>query len=101
MLNNLVENALRHTPAGGVVNVRAARRGEGVEINVIDTGPGISETDRARVFDRFYRGADDLNAVAGSGLGLSIVKAIVDRHGGRIGLHQPDEGTGLEVRVAL
>ena len=106
LLNNLVENALRYTPAGGVVNVTASRAGDGVIMSVADTGPGIPECERSRVFDRFYRGLDvpdssGMDAVAGSGLGLSIVKVIADRHGGTVTLRTPANGSGLEVQVAF
>lgn len=104
LLNNLVENALRYTPQGGVVDVEAGRRGEQPELRVIDSGPGIPEPERQRVFDRFYR-CEDAPALArdggGSGLGLAIVQAIAERHGAVVSLHTPASGQGLEVRVAF
>ena len=104
LLNNLVENALRYTPQGGVVDVEAGRRGEQPELRVIDSGPGISEPERQRVFDRFYR-CEDAPALArdggGSGLGLAIVQAIAERHDAVVSLHTPASGQGLEVRVAF
>ena len=102
LLNNLVENALRYTPAGGVVDVEAGLRHGRAELRVIDNGPGIPEALRERVFDRFFRG-EDAAALArdkgGSGLGLAIVRAIAERHGARVSLHTPASGNGLEVRV--
>jgi signal transduction histidine kinase len=86
---NLLENAVRHTPRGGRVEVRAHRSlpGEppGVTIEVLDEGPGIAEADRERVFERFYR-ADAARASrdGGAGLGLAIAQWIVDLHGGDI-----------------
>jgi len=79
MLKNLVDNALRYTPSGGTVTVRLARRGEAAFIEVEDTGPGIPEAERPRIFDRFYRilGTN----VDGSGLGLAIVREIAQQHG--------------------
>ena len=104
LLNNLVENALRYTPQGGVVDVEAGRRGEQPELRVIDSGPGIPEPERQRVFDRFYR-CEDAPALArdggGSGLGLAIVQAIAERHDAVVSLHTPASGQGLEVRVAF
>src|SRR6185369_3055044 len=82
---NLLENAVRHTPQGGSVEVRARRLDNGVTIEVIDEGPGIAADDVARVFERFYR-ADSARASSdgGAGLGLAIARWIVDLHGGEI-----------------
>lgn len=102
LLNNLVENALRYTPAGGVVDVAAGWLGERPALRVIDNGPGISPADRLRVFDRFYRGERAAgHEPDGSGLGLSIVQAIAERHQAEVSLHTPEGGTGLEVRVVF
>ena len=87
MLLNLVDNGLRYTPEGGSVTIRVRQLNEPAFIEVEDTGPGIPETERQRVFDRFYRilGTN----VDGSGLGLAIVREIVERHEGliRIGVN--------------
>ena len=102
LLNNLVENALRYAPHGGVVDVEAGLRGGQPELRVIDTGPGVPEAERERVFGRFYRGADAevlARDKSGSGLGLAIVRAIAERHGARVSLHTASAGQGLEVRV--
>lgn len=83
---NLLSNASRHTPAGGTIHVSAAREGaQFVRTSVCDTGSGLSSEDLVRVFDRFYR-ADKARAggSGGAGLGLSIAKALVEAHGGRI-----------------
>jgi signal transduction histidine kinase len=82
---NLLENAVRHTPHGGSVEVRARRHDQGVTIEVLDEGPGIAEADEARIFERFYR-ADSARASTdgGAGLGLAIAQWIVDLHGGDI-----------------
>jgi len=107
MLNNLVENAIRYTPAGGRVSV-IVRRGDGEStVAVNDSGHGIPEDQRGRVFDRFYRagGRDSVGEsrgdFEGSGLGLAIVKRVVDRHSGRIDLGAGSGGTGLSVVVRL
>jgi signal transduction histidine kinase len=82
---NLLENAVRHSPAGSAIEVRARRSAGGVTIEVIDEGPGIPEHDADRVFERFYR-ADAARAASngGAGLGLAIARWIVDLHGGEI-----------------
>jgi signal transduction histidine kinase len=82
---NLLENAVRHSPAGAAVQVRARRSDTGVTIEVVDEGPGIAADDVARVFERFYR-ADSARASrdGGAGLGLAIAQWIVDLHGGEI-----------------
>jgi signal transduction histidine kinase len=82
---NLLENAVRHTPLGGIVEVRARRSERAVVIEVLDEGPGIPDVDAARVFERFYR-ADAARAASdgGAGLGLAIAQWIVDLHGGDI-----------------
>ena len=98
LLDNLVRNALAHTPAGGRVDVVLARDGGHAELRVIDTGPGIPPAVRQRVFDRFYRCGDRGNT--GSGLGLAIVKSIADAHGARVTLaDNPGAASGLMVSV--
>jgi signal transduction histidine kinase len=82
---NLLDNAVRHSPAGGTVEVRASRTRAGVTIEVSDEGPGIDEEERTKVFERFYR-ADSARSSkdGGAGLGLAIARWIVDLHGGDI-----------------
>lgn len=82
---NLLENAVRHSPSGGAVEVRARRSMRGVTIEVLDEGPGIPDHEANRVFERFYR-ADTARATSdgGAGLGLAIARWIVDLHGGEI-----------------
>jgi signal transduction histidine kinase len=86
-LQNVAANAIRHTPDGGTVALRAEPDGDRVRISVTDTGPGIPPDHLAHIFDRFYK-ADAARAgtrvPSGSGLGLSIVRAIVLRHGGDV-----------------
>ncbi len=83
--DNLISNALKFTPPGGAVTVDLRCEGEAVVVEVADTGSGIRDTDRPRLFDRLYRGAEAVSShVPGAGLGLPIVKAIIDAHRGRI-----------------
>jgi signal transduction histidine kinase len=102
-LQNLAANALRHTPPGGRVELRAESHDHNVVIRVRDTGTGIAPEHLPHVFDRFYkadpsRGGDK----PGSGLGLSIVKAIVERHGGTVSAaSQPGRGTEFTIRLPL
>lgn len=102
LLNNLVENALRYTPAGGVVDVAAGLQDGRPLLRVVDNGPGIAESERERVFDRFYRceaAHSQSDDGSGSGLGLAIVRAIAERHGAVVTLQLPGGGQGLEVVV--
>ena len=105
LVRNLLDNAIKYTPPGGRVDVslRAERTGVGAAWLVIeDSGPGIPEDERARVFDRFYRSASAQGAaVTGSGLGLAIVKSIADRHGAALALDRSQALGGLRVDVRL
>ena len=95
---NLLDNALKYAPAGSEVATRLQDCDEGVVLEIADYGPGIPEADRERVFDRFQR-LETHRGSPGIGLGLSLVRAIVHRHGGRIALL--DSAPGLRVRVIL
>jgi two-component system OmpR family sensor kinase/two-component system sensor histidine kinase QseC len=97
LVRNLVDNAVRYTPAHGSVQVRCLTAAHEATLEVLDTGPGIPAEDRERVFDRFYRRAADEN---GTGLGLAIVKAIADRHGARVSLKEAPGG-GLHAVVSF
>ncbi len=102
VLGNLLDNALRHTPEGGTVTVRARRSGADLELSVADTGDGIAAEHLDHVFERFYRvdQARDRDH-GGTGIGLAIAKALVDAHGGRIDVISPSDGQGAEFRVLL
>ena len=100
VLFNLIRNAIRHTPADGSVTVRAEARPEAVQIEVADTGDGILDEDRARVFEPFYRGGREAARDSeGAGLGLAICRAIVETHGGHIWIGPSEQGT--RVRFSL
>ena len=100
VVRNLVENAVRYTPAGGRIDLSARYKEGAVELVVEDSGPGIPAPERARVFDPFYRvpGSEGM----GSGLGLSIVRATVERLGGRVEITDSSRSaSGLRVIVML
>ena len=99
LLRNLVDNAARYTPPGGAIEVSVSRVEGTVFLCVTDSGPGIPEAERSRVFERFYRVLD--SGEEGSGLGLSIVKRIADLHRARIVLDAGPGGRGLRVSVAF
>ncbi len=101
LLGVLVDNAIRYTPAGGYVHVSVVRRASGEAVlEVCDSGVGIPESERSRVFDRFYRGAD-ARALRpeGSGLGLAIAQTIVHEHGALLEIEPALSGTGSCFRV--
>ncbi|MGD9737135.1 MAG: sensor histidine kinase [Solirubrobacterales bacterium] len=98
VLFNLIQNAIRHTPADGSVTVRARPHGGEVEVEVADDGEGIPPGAGERVFDAFYRG-DASRGEGGAGLGLAISRAIIEAHGGRIWLE--DGMPGTTVRFTL
>ena len=104
VFTNLVDNALKFTPAGGQVSLHASQADDGVEISVTDSGIGISSAEIAHIFDRFYQ-ADPARKGGekhGAGLGLAIVKEIVQAHGGTISVHSaPGEGSTFTVRLPL
>jgi signal transduction histidine kinase len=92
VLFNLIQNAIRHTPADGSVTVRARSAAGGVEVEVADNGEGIPAGDGERVFEAFYRG-DAARGEEGAGLGLAISRAIVEAHGGKIWFEDGAPGT--------
>jgi signal transduction histidine kinase len=101
LLDNLLSNALKFTPEGGRVDVLLSAENGHAVLEVADSGIGIPQAEQARLFERFYRASTaTAQAVPGTGLGLAIAKAIVEAHGGRIGV-ESDEGTGARFRVEL
>jgi PAS domain S-box-containing protein len=101
VIDNLVSNALKFTPAGGTIDVRAYPHRSAVRIEVTDTGMGIAENEQAQLFDRFFRTARaQEQAIPGVGLGLSISKAIVEAHDGRLSVRSV-EGVGTTFFVDL
>jgi signal transduction histidine kinase len=103
VLNNLIQNAIVHTPAGGQVSVKLTRDDGAIQIAVKDTGSGIPVEHLPHIFDRFYRvDASRARATGGSGLGLAIVRALVDLHGGTVNAYSlgiPGKGTTFTVTL--
>ena len=100
VIGNLLSNALRHTPSGGQVTVRVAQGAKdhsSIKVDVIDTGSGIAPEDLPHVFDRFYRADKSRSrSSGGSGIGLAIVKQLVEAHSGQVGVEsQPGKGTAF------
>jgi signal transduction histidine kinase len=101
-LQNLAANALRHTPEGGRLSLAAETTPEGTRLVVRDTGPGIPPEHLPHIFERFYKAdaARSATKMSGSGLGLSIVQAIVERHGGKVtASNGPDGGAVFEITI--
>ncbi|WP_337188791.1 HAMP domain-containing sensor histidine kinase [Phenylobacterium sp.] len=105
-LSNLLDNAIKYTPAGGAIMLRVRRRSSGeVEYSVTDTGPGVPDEDRERVIQRFVR-LENSRSQPGAGLGLSLVAAVAEAHGGRLELSEGpgkvgEMGPGLRVAFIL
>src|SRR5205807_2369429 len=98
-VSNLIDNALRFTPDGGKVQISIGSRDDHTEVFVRDTGSGIAPEHLPRVFDRFYRG-DASRSSAGTGLGLALVKSIVDLHGGSASV-ESELGRGTTVLLTF
>ena len=99
--SNLIDNAIKFTPAGGEITIKASMDEEWLTVSVQDSGIGIPPEDRSRIFERFYR-VDKARSrqSGGTGLGLSIAKEIVNRHQGLLELQDKD-GPGLALRLEL
>jgi signal transduction histidine kinase len=100
IISNLVYNALRHTPEGGLVVVQARQVGNALEVSISDTGLGMSAETLANVFNRYYQSERNRRNGQGSGLGLSIVQQLVAAHGGEI-TAESQEGQGTTFRFTL
>jgi signal transduction histidine kinase len=99
VLVNLLDNAARHSPPGGVVSISVRSEGSRMVVEVSDEGPGIAPEDRDRVFHRFTRG--DRAVGGGTGLGLAIARWAVDLHGGEIVVAEPAAGRGCSIQITL
>lgn len=102
VLDNLMSNALKFSPEGGVVKVQMKPDPQAgvLEVSVSDTGPGVAPEDLPHIFERFYQGRTKVKHTAGSGLGLALVKKVVEAHGGRIWI-ESEKGKGTTVRFIL
>jgi signal transduction histidine kinase len=99
VLDNLIDNALRHTPAGGSVRIAVERDGDGVRVSVSDTGAGIDPDELPHVFERHWRGAPATRGAGG--LGLAIAQRIVALHGGRVDVEsEPARGSCFSFSLA-
>ncbi|HEX2792118.1 MAG TPA: HAMP domain-containing sensor histidine kinase [Candidatus Paceibacterota bacterium] len=102
VLNNLIENAIRYTPAGGRVRIKTASGAGRVYVYVIDTGIGIEPQDRANIFERFYRAGNAIaKENAGNGLGLYIARTIATDHGGDLNFKSNEDGPGTTFTLSL
>jgi two-component system sensor histidine kinase GlrK len=102
VLENLVSNAIKFLPYGGVLHIGAELRANELVIDVADTGPGIDPEDTGRIFEAFYQGKRlQGGPVGGTGIGLSVVAECVQAHGGRVGLVESSEWPGAHFRVVL
>ena len=101
MLTNLLLNSIKYTPASGSVEINASQNGEGILVEVTDTGIGIPKEEQNQIFDEFYRASNARDIERdGTGLGLSIVKHIIDRHSGKIEVESKN-GDGTTFRLNL
>lgn len=103
VLYNLLDNALKYDPAGGSVRLKIAIDADDLEMSISDLGPGISHLEKNRIFDQFYRaGSEDQRKTKGTGLGLYLVKKIVEWHGGKISVSDNSpQGTIFTVKLKM
>ncbi|MGQ0433458.1 MAG: ATP-binding protein [Microthrixaceae bacterium] len=100
ILDNLIANAIEASPAGSTVTLAVSSGPAGPEIHILDRGPGLTDVERERVFDRFWRGGSGTGAIGGSGLGLAIVRKLVESDGGTVELRSR-VGGGVDATVTL
>jgi signal transduction histidine kinase len=102
-LLNFVSNAYRYTPAGGTITVSAHQAGDVVQVDVADTGIGISQEDQEKIFDRYFRADHPLvRQQAGTGLGLPIAKSLIEMHGGKLWLQSKvDQGSTFSFTLPI
>jgi two-component system sensor histidine kinase GlrK len=100
VFDNLISNAIKYTPRGGSVTIRLAREHDKAILEVSDSGPGITLSDRDRLFEPFYRGSGTYDShISGSGLGLSIAREYVEAHGGKISLMPSEKGACFRITL--
>jgi signal transduction histidine kinase len=102
LLDNLLDNAIRHTPPGGSISVSVGRDGDACTVVVADTGPGVAPDQRNRLFGRFTRSdAARGRDTGGAGLGLALCRVIAELHGGRIALEDTQQGAAFRVTLPV
>ena len=102
IFDNLLSNAIKYSPSGGLIKIHVTRVPEAIQVDVIDSGPGIDPADRERIFDAFYQGVRYAQShIRGTGLGLSIAREYALAHGGTIELVEFDAGTWFRVTLPL
>jgi two-component system, NtrC family, sensor histidine kinase GlrK len=101
IVNNLVANAIKYSPAGGVITLTLIRDGDQAVFNVVDQGPGVPEDDRTKIFEPFFRARSTENSAAGTGLGLAIANEFVHAHHGFLKLVDSPSGAHFQVRLPL
>ncbi len=99
LIRNLLDNAIKYTPEGGTINVAVRSLGGSSQLIVEDSGPGIPQEDRKRIFDRFFRGSGAQLNRTGSGLGLAIVKTIAEMHAASLSIEQSPNLGGLQISL--
>jgi len=99
MVTNLVENAVRHTPAGTLIKVRLTKRGTSAILTVEDNGPGIPSAQRGQIFERFVRHAGDSGG--STGLGLAIVRTVAEAHSGSVFVEDAEPGARFVIELPL
>lgn len=99
-LANLIENAIRHTPAGTTITLSLGRDNDHASVSIADTGPGIPTAELPQVFQRFYRGTNAKDR-AGTGLGLSLVKAVAELHGGTVVATNTEPGLAITLNIPI
>jgi len=100
-LGQIIENAIKYSPAGSPIAIKAEQAGAAIRIDVSDQGAGVANAELEKIFERFYRGAAHATNIPGSGLGLWIARALIEACGGRIRALVPDHGTGTTFRLEL
>jgi two-component system sensor histidine kinase KdpD len=102
VVKQLLNNALKYSPAGAPLAISAERSGAAIVINVVDSGPGVAEDERERIFEKYYRGRASRSRTPGTGLGLSSAKSIVEAHGGKIWVTAaPGGGAAFHVSLPI
>jgi signal transduction histidine kinase len=100
VITNLVDNALKFTPSGGTITIGVAPTEDGLQVSINDTGPGIAEDQRERIFDRFTQTEEGRKA-KGFGLGLAFCRSAILAHGGQIWVEEGDDGKGTKFIFTL